>query len=161
MPDIILAVLVFAPLAVTFLLKSNAGLAFLALCASFTVISFSNIDIKDLTKNLSFQLTSSTFNLILLIAPYALSLLLCRKAFHGQLKGLLQYAAALCGGALLALVAIPLLNESTRINFANSWAWNDLQNIQTPVIIAGAGISLLLIWFGGSHSSGKKHKSSH
>jgi len=158
MPDVILAILVLAPLAVTFLLKSNAALAFLALCASFVIISFSNIDIRDLTKNLSFQLDSSTFNLIILIAPFVLTLLARRKAFHGQVKTLMQYAAALCGGALLALVAIPLLNESTRLNFANNAAWNDLQKIQTPVVIAGTVISLLLVWFGKSHTPAKKHK---
>ena len=158
MPDVILAILVFAPLGLTFLLKSNAALAFLALCAGFVLISFSDINIQDLTKNLSFQLTSSTFNLILLIIPYAGTLLLRRKALHGQLKSVLQYLAALCGGVLLALVAIPLLNESARLNFANSWAWDDLQKIQTPVIIAGVVISLSLVWFGKSHTPSKKHK---
>ena len=158
MPDVVLAILVLAPLAVTLLLKSNAALAFLALCAGFVVISFTNINIQDLTKNLSFQLTSSTFNLILLTAPYVLTLLLRRKAFNGQAKAILQYVAALCGGGLLALVAVPLLNESVRLNFANSWAWNDLQKIQTPLIVAGVVISLGLVWFHKPAHTPKKHK---
>jgi hypothetical protein len=158
MPDVILAVLVFAPLAVTFSLKTNAALGFFSLCASFVVISFTNIDVKDLTKNLSFQLTSSTFDLIILIAPFVLTLLLNRKSFSGQLKSILHYATALCSGALLALIAIPLLNESARLNFANSWGWNNLQKIQTAVVIAGAVLSLVLIWFSKTHVPVKKHK---
>ena len=160
MPDVILASLVLVPLLVVFLFKSNAALGFLTLCASFVVISFSNIDIKDLTKNLSFQLTSSTFSLIILIAPFVVTLLLNRKSFSGQLKSVLQYLTAICAGALLALVAIPLLNESARLNFANSWGWDNLQKIQTPIVIAGALLSLFLIWFSKTSApvKSKKHK---
>ena len=158
MPDVILAILVFAPLATVFLLKCNAALGFLSLCASFVVISFTNIDIKDLTKNLSFQLTSSTFSLIILIVPFVLTLLLNRKAFSGQLKAVFHYATAVCSGALLALVAIPLLGESARLNFANSWAWNDLQKIQTATVIVGAALSLVIIWFSKTNLPAKKHK---
>ena len=158
MPDVILAILIFAPLAVTFLLKSNAALGFFSLCASFVVISFTNIDIKDLTKNLSFQLTSSSFDLIILIVPFVLTLLLNRKAFSGKLKSILHYATAVCSGALLALVAIPLLGESARLNFANSWGWNNLQKIQTAVVVAGAALSLVIIWFSKTAVPAKKHK---
>ncbi len=158
MPDVILAVLVFAPLAAVFLLKCNAALGFLSLCASFVVISFTNIDIKDLTKNLSFQLTSSTFSLIILLVPFVLTLLLNRKAFSGQLKAAFHYVTAICSGALLALVAIPLLGESARLNFANSWAWSDLQKIQTAIVIAGAALSLVIIWFSKTNLPAKKHK---
>ncbi len=158
MPDLVLALLVFLPLVITFLLKSNAAVAFLALCGGFVIISFTNIDIQDLTKNLSFQLTSSTFNLILLITPFLLTLLLARKAYSGQLRTVLQCAAALCGGALLAILAIPLLSESARLNFADSAGWDALQKIQTPVIAAGVIVSLVLVWFGKQKHPNKKHK---
>ena len=158
MADVILAILVFSPLALTILLKSNAALAFLSLCASFVLITFASADIKDLSSNLSLQLTSSSLNLILLIVPVVLTLLLTRKSFSGPIKLTLQSAAALCTGALLALVAVPLLNASTRQNFATSWGWDNLQNIQTTTIVAGVLLSLLLVWAGKLGRPSKKHK---
>src|SRR5438105_2696303 len=146
MPDVILAILVLSPLALTFSLKSNAALAFLTLCASFVLITFASADITDLTKNLSIQIPGSTLSLILLILPLLLTLLLTRKAFSGPVKLFLQSAAALCAGALLALVSIPLLSKSVRTNFDDSWSWANLQKIQTPVIVAGVILSLLLVW---------------
>ena len=158
MPDVILAVLVFIPRALTFLLKSNAALAFLTLCASFVLITFASADIEDLSHNLNLQLTGSTLNLILLAVPLILTLLLTRKAFSGRLKSILQWAAALTTGALLALLAIPLLDASLRNNFAGSWGWNNLQKIQTPIIAAGVILSFLLIWFSKHPHAAKKHK---
>jgi protein-S-isoprenylcysteine O-methyltransferase Ste14 len=158
MPDVLLAILIFGPLAITILLKSNAAQAFFALCASFVVISFAGADIADLTKNLSFQINNTTLNLILLVAPLFLTLLIAKKSFSGPIKPLLNYAIAACTGVLLALVAVPLLSESARLNFANNTLWNDLQKIQTPAIAGGAGLSLLLTWFGKSSHHSKKHK---
>jgi len=157
-PDLLLAVLIFGPVALTFLLKSNAALSFFALCAGFVVISFAGADIADLTKNLSFQINNTTLNLVLLIAPIALTLLLTRKAFSGSLKLLLNCVVALCAGILLALVAVPLLSESARLDFANNTIWSDLQKIQTPAIAGGAFLSLILTWFSKSAYHPKKHK---
>jgi hypothetical protein len=157
MTDAVVAVIVLVPLAITFLLKSNAALAYLSLCASFVLITFASADIKDLTKSLSFQLNASTLNLIILILPVTLTLLLTRKTFSGSIKLVLHSVAALCAGALLALVSIPLLSLSTRQNFADSWGWINLQKIQTPVIAAGVILSLLLIW-SAKHPHAKKHK---
>jgi len=158
MPDVVLAVLIFSPLALTFLLKSNAALGFLTLCASFVLITFASADIKNLTHDLSLKLTGSTINLILLVLPLVLTLLLTRKSFTGPFKLALQSLAALCAGALLALVSIPLLNRSIRANFDNSWGWTNLQKIQTPIIVAGVVLSLLLVWIGKYSHSPKKHK---
>jgi len=156
-PDILLAVLILGPAVITFLLKSNAALSFLALCASFVVISFAGADIADLTKNLSFQINNTTLNIAILVAPLVLTLLLRRKAFSGPVMLALHLATAFCAGVLLALVTVPLLSESARLDFANNSLWNDLQKIQTLVIAAGAGLSLLLIWSGKSTHHGKKH----
>ena len=158
MPNFLLAVLIFAPVAITLLLKSNAAQAFFALCASFTVISFAGADLADLTKNLSFQIDNTTLNLVLLVVPLLLTLLFSRKAFSGSHRLLLNLVIAFCAGVLLALVAVPLLSESARLDFAGNNFWNNLQKIQTPVIAGGAGLSLILTWLGKSLHHPKKHK---
>ena len=157
MADIILAVLVFAPVALTFFLKSNAALAYLTLCGAFVLITFGNADLKQLTGHLDLSLDSGTLNLILLALPVVLTLLLTRKAFSGQLKMTLHLLTALCAGGLLALVAVPLLNASSRADFVHNWGWNNLQRIQTLVIAAGFVLSLLIIWL-GKHSTHSKHR---
>ncbi len=158
MADIILSILIFLPLALTILLKGNAALSFLVLCGSFTFITFGSADVAQLTGHLDLRVNSSTINLVILIAPMILTLLLCRRAFSGQLKSILHWVTALCAGALLALVSVPLLNDSVRADFNYNWAWDGLQKIQTPVIAAGFVLSLLLVWFTLHPKHSKKHK---
>ncbi len=157
MVDAVLAVLIFSPLILTFLLKSNAAVSFLTLCGAFVLITFASADIKDLTGKISLEVSSSTVNVIILILPLLLTLLLTRKAVSGGIKLILHLAAAFCTGVLLALVSIPLLNQSLRTNFSNSWGWTNLQKIQTPIIVVGVLLSFLLVWAGGFKHV-KKHK---
>ena len=157
MADVILAALIFAPAVLTYFLKSNAALSFLALCGAFTLITLGSAELKDLTGQLDIHVDASTLNLIVLMVPLLATLLLTRKAFSGQMKTILHLATAFCAGCLLALISVPLLNASARTNFADSWGWANLQKIQVPIIAAGFLLSLLLIWFNKSRH-GKKHK---
>lgn len=160
MADVILIALVAAPAVIAILLKSNAALSFLSLCAGFAVISFASNDLENLTGQLNFSINSGTLNLAVLALPLLLTLLLTRRSFSGNPKLILNSVVALCAGGLLALVGIPLLSESVRTNFADSELWKNLQKIQSSVIGVGAFLSLLLIWFNSSKKSkvSKKHK---
>ncbi len=157
MAEILLAVLIFGPLALTFLLKSNAALGFLVLCAGF-VLSTSVIgDLKYLLSQLNLSTTSSTIGIILLTVPLVLTLLLTRGSAGRGFKFWLQLATAFCAGGLLALSVGPVLSSSSQFDVTTSSFWTNLQKIQSEVIGIGALISLLLIWFGGSRRLGK-HK---
>lgn len=157
MPDAILALLIFAPVVLTFVLKSNAALGYLSLAGAFTLITLGSAELKDLPGHLDIRVDSSTLNLILLVVPLLFTLLLTRKAFVGQFKTLLHLATALCAGGLLALISVPLLNASARADFANSWGWENLQTVQAPVIAIGFLLSLFLVWFQRKPRA-KKHK---
>jgi len=157
MADILLGVMVLGPLAITFLLKSNAALGFLVLCAGF-VLSTSVIgDLKHLLSQLNLSTTSSTIGIILLIVPLILTLLLTRGSAGKGFKFWLQLAAALCAGGLLALSVGPILSSSSQFDVTTSSFWPNLQKIQSEIIGIGALVSLLLIWFGGIRRFGK-HK---
>jgi cytochrome bd-type quinol oxidase subunit 2 len=156
MADILLGVMILGPAVLTFLLKSNAALSFLVLCAGF-VLSTSVIgDLKNLLSQLNLSTASSTIGILLLAVPLVLTLLLTRASAGKGLKFWLQLAAALCAGGLLALSVGPVLGSSSQFDVTNSSFWSNLQKIQSEVIGIGALISLLLIWFGGL-----KHYSRH
>ena len=157
MGEILLAVLIFGPLALTFLLKCNAALGFLVLCAGF-VLSTSVIgDLKQLLSQLNLSTTNSTVGIILLTVPLVLTLLLTRGSAGKGFKFWLQLGAALCGGGLLALSVGPILSSSSQFDVTTSSFWTNLQKIQSEVIGIGALASLLLIWFSGLKRFGK-HK---
>lgn len=155
MPDIALAVLVFGPLVITYFLKSNAALSFVALCVGF-VLSTSVIgNLSRLLSEKNLSVTNDTLGLIILGVPLLLTLALTRRAvIHRNLTFILQLLTALAAGGLLALSAGPLLSSSSQFNVTTGHYWNDLVKIQSEVIGAGATLSLLLIWY----SSFRHHK---
>jgi hypothetical protein len=161
MSAVLLAVLVFLPPVLAYLLKSNAALAFLALCGGFTAITLSGSDIEQLFgKTKITSLTSNDVDLILLLAPLLLTLLLTFRAVASKRLRFAHIIPALCAGALLAIVAGPMLSDVANSDISQLTAWKDLQNAQSYIVGAGLLTSLLLIWAGGfTHAkSHKKHK---
>ena len=159
MADISLAILVFGPLAITFLLKSNAALSFLALCAGFVVSTSAVGDLTHLLSEANLSVTDSTLATILIVAPLMITLLLTRRANTRGIKFWLQLIVALCAGGLLALSLGPVLDTSGQFDITSSRFWGDLQTIQSWVIGGGTLLSLLLVWSKSFKTRGsKKHK---
>jgi hypothetical protein len=161
MPEVLLAVFVFLPAVLTFLLRSNAALAFLALCGGFSVITLSGSDIQQLFgKTKITSLTSNDVDLILLLVPLILMLLFTFRAVAAGKLRIAHLIPALCAGALLATIAGPMLSDVVNSDISKVDVWKDLQNIQSWVVGIGLLASLLLIWTSGfSHAkSHKKHK---
>lgn len=160
MTDVYLAVLVFLPVALTYFLKSNAAVSFLALCGGFTLFTLSGSDIEQLVgKTKITSLTSNNVDLALLALPLLLTLVLTYKSVTSKNRRYFQLAPALCAGALLAIVAAPMLSDLLSTNFSQAPLWKTLHNGQTVITAAGLTASLLLIWTAGrSHGHSKKHK---
>jgi hypothetical protein len=162
MSEALLAVLVFLPAALVYLLKSNAAMAFLALCGGFSVITLSGSDIEHIFgKTRITSLTSNDIDLILLLAPLLLTLLFTFRAVPSGRARIIHLLPALGAGALLAIVAGPMLSSITNSDVSRLSTWRDLQNAQSWIVGAGLLISLLLIWAGGfthAKSHSKKHK---
>ena len=158
MADILLGTMILGPLLLTYLLKSNAALAFFSLCASEILILYTVNDATQLFDQLNYKAPASDLlNLGILFVPLILTLLLTRRSVRSGGKFLMHTVPALCAGALLALLAVPLLSGTVQADFGSSQIWTSLQKIQAWVIGAGALSSLLLIWFGGLKRYGK-HK---
>lgn len=159
MTDVVLAVLIFGPLALTFLLKSNAALSFLALCVGFVVSTSAIGGLKQLLSQVNLSVTDSTLATILITAPLIITLLLTRRANTKGMKFWLQLVIALCAGGLLSLSLGPVLVSSGQFDITSSNLWGDLLKIQSWVIGGGALLSLLLIWSKSVNKKGStKHK---
>lgn len=162
MSEALLAVLVFLPAILSYLLKSNAATSFLALCGGFAVITLSGSDIQHLFgKTKITSLTSNDVDLILLLAPLLLTLLLTFRSVSSNRIRLIHIIPALCAGVLLATIAGPMLSDITSSDISKVTAWQSLQKAQSWVVGAGLLASLILIWMGGfthAKSHSKKHK---
>ena len=159
MTEVLLAVLILLPAVLTFLLKSNAALGFLALCGGFAVITLSGSDIEHLLGQTKItSLTSNNVDLALLIGPLLLTMVFTYKSVTSKNRRYFSMIPALCAGGLLAVVAAPMLSDTLQTNLSSSSFWHDLQNIQSYIVGVGLLASLLLIWSGGMAKHGKKHK---
>ena len=162
MSEVLLAVLILLPAVLTFFLKSNAAVAFLALCGGFAVITLSGSDIEHLIGQTKItSLTSNNVDLALLLVPLLLTLILTFKSVTSKNARYFSIVPALCAGGLLAIVAAPMFSDALNIDVTNSGFWHDLQNAQSYVVGIGLLSSLLLIWTAGlgrGHSHSKKHK---
>ncbi|HLG90709.1 MAG TPA: hypothetical protein VI336_00890 [Candidatus Saccharimonadales bacterium] len=157
MTDAFIIALILSPAVLTFLLKSNAALSFLALCAGF-VLSTSVIgDLRQLLSEMNLSVTNSTLAITLITLPLVFTLLLTRKTNTRGFKLWIQLLAALLAGGLLALSVAPVIN-ATWLDLSGSNVWQNLIKAQSGVIGAGAFLNLLLVWLGGSKLHGKKHK---
>lgn len=154
----ILGALILAPVAVTYLLKSNAALGFLALCAGFVVSTSAVGDLKQLLNEMDLSVTETTLALIFIALPLFLTLLVVRAGTKHGLQFVLQLLAALAAGGFLALSIAPLI-DARDFNLEGSEVWKVLQDFQAAVVGGGALVSLMLIWTSGFSRRGhKKHK---
>ena len=160
MAEIILIALLIAPLILTFLLKANAALSFLALCTGFTAATYASGSTQHWLAHLASSgqlLSTNAINLIMIAAPLVITLLLTRK--HVQKKRFyLQAVPALASGGLLALSTAPLLTDWLNTDFSSVSLWGQLQKQEAIIIGIGALASLLTIWITTSKPQSKKHK---
>ncbi|MEX0881335.1 MAG: hypothetical protein WEC17_01515 [Candidatus Saccharimonadales bacterium] len=156
MTDAFIIALILSPAVLTFLLKSNAALSFLALCVGF-VLSTSVIgDLRQLLSEMNLSVTNSTLAITLITLPLVFTLLLTRKANTRGLRLWTQLLTALLAGGLLALSIAPVITTGW-LDLSKSEVWKNLIKIQSGVIGAGALLSFALVWLNAS-KFGKKHK---
>ena len=158
MTDTVLAVLILLPLALTYFLKANAGLGFLAVCTGFVVQSLAGSDIQSTLDNANLKISSADITLILLLVPLVLTFFFSSRSWAGQSKMIINAIAALATGGLLAIMAVPYLGSLIDLNLSSSKVWSLVQHIRGTLIFSGAIYSLLVVWFSKTKHPDKKHK---
>src|SRR5665213_3254811 len=147
MTDAVLAVLILLPLALTYFLKANAGLGFLAVCAGYVIQSLAGSDIQSVLDNAKLNISSADITLLLLLVPLVLTLFFSSRSWSGQSKMIINLIAALATGGLLAVIAVPYLGSLVDLSLSSSKIWPQVQHIRGTLVIAGTVYALLVVWF--------------
>ncbi|MDB5160645.1 MAG: hypothetical protein JWO96_25 [Candidatus Saccharibacteria bacterium] len=157
MADILLGILIFVPALLTFFLKSNGAVIFLAVCAGYVASSLAGTDVANLLSNSNFKVRNTDVYLIFLFLPMAFSIFLTALAVTGKPKLIMHTIAAAAAGAVFVLAAAPFINISLHLNLTEAKSWHALSGAQSYLAGGGALYSMILIWFFSKNSS-KKHK---
>lgn len=154
--DIVLIVATLLPAALLVALRINAAMVFLSLCLGQVLVEFVAKDTDSLISFIapnSASVSSSVMYLIMLFVPVVLTSLIMLFSVHGKLKNIFNILPALGAGALLVLLAVPLLTPQTRQTIYGLSFWQQLSDAQAMIIGTTAFISLIILW--------KQHRHGH
>lgn len=154
----------YIPLVVAFLvavalvsIRTNAAIAFFAICAGSVLVSSSGDNLGLIASSLTSGMDSASniAKIVLLLLPMLISSVLLR----GQIsKGMfiLNLLPALCAGLLVVLFVTPLLPNGIESQVTSMETWSLLSQYKELVIGVGMFLSIVLI-----SATTKKHKEKH
>lgn len=162
---LVLAALALLPIILIVVLKVNAAIAFLSLCLGSVLVTVASVDVTTFVAALTPQKTpviTQWVNLGLLTIPFGLSIIFTRRSVHGN-KQLTNFLPAVASGLLYAILVIPLLSRALQQHLKSQTAWQQLSNLETTILIAGATFSLLflLITHRGHRKAAEEKHSKH
>ena len=158
---ITLAALALLPVLAIVLLRANGAVAFMSLCMGSVLATYVASDVSDILTSFAAKGTLSAnqwVQLGLLIVPFVLAILFTRGSVKGR-KRLMNVLPALASGMLFALLTVLLLSAGVRRQVYGTELWQQLDNLQTAVILGGAAFSLLFLLLNnrGGGDEDKKH----
>ena len=137
------------PVVLLVVLRINASLVFLSLCLGAVLVQYVASEANTLIHLMSSRvspISTSSIQLLLLVAPAAVTMVVTVFSVHGRIKGLVNLLPSVAAGALLLLLAVPLLPPGLRYNLQGQQAWRYISNAEALVVSAGAVVSLFFLW---------------
>ena len=146
------------PIVLILVLRTNAAVVFLSLCAGALMVSYVGNDAGLVGSALgaSVSVGNSTAQLGLLFIPPLLSSFFLRHSMRGP-KTVINLLPAIAFGLVGVLLAVPLLPGGVRHDVTITQGWSMLIHQQEIVVIAGVLVSLIVLWFSHSTTKDKKH----
>lgn len=148
-----------------FLLRTNTGIVFLALCAGTLLLSATGTDASLFASSLSSGLAVSTdlARIALLVLPAISTAVFMRKQIP---KHKLVFAAvpAVATALLSALLVVPLLSHGLQNRVGHTDVWSLLTQYQSFIVAAGVVASIVTIAFTVTkpdHGKSKHKKGKH
>ncbi len=147
--DFELIIALLAPFAILTVLRINAAMAFLSLCLGYVLVE---LVAKDTNSLISFlaphtgSMSQTTWRLVILLAPLALTSLIMVFSIKGHLKSMFNALPAAATSIMAVLLAVPLFTPGLRYAIQSQPLWQQVNRGQALVISTGAFISLLFLW---------------
>jgi len=137
------------PAIVFTVLRVNGSMVFLSVALGAVLVQYVASEANTLLHLMSAHVSpvsTSTLQLILLLAPAAVTSVVTVFSAHGRLKTVLNFFPSAAAGALAVLLAVPLLTPGLRYAFEGQTAWHYLSNAEALVVGIGAAVSLFFLW---------------
>ncbi len=162
--NIILIALLIAPVLLLMILRINAAMVFLSLCLGSVLVQFVGPDAATIVSSTSAHSNAvpppslQYVNLVLLLLPVVLTTLIMIRSIKGHGRLLFNLLPAAGVGALVALLAVPLMSAGLTGSITHLPLWTELQNLQTLIISVSTLLALLFLWMQRPKAShGDKH----
>jgi hypothetical protein len=158
-PLIILGLIAAVPVVFILLLRSNAAIVFLSLCAGSVLATYASNDALSVVSGKVAQNNlPSLVQIGLLVVPAILSLLMLRKSVSPA-KLPLNAITAVAAGVLVVILVVPLLPGGVQANILQSSIWSQTAKYHSWAIAGGTFITLVSLWLTKPHKEGHRKKS--
>ena len=147
-PLIVIGLLSGLPVFLIVLLRANAAVAFLALCAGDLAAKYLGDDAIKLMQTFSSRtdpLLYSATRIGLLVLPMILTILFLRKGIRGAGHAF-NIIPAVLTGVVTALLSVPLLTDGTKANIYGTRVWSIVTQMQGTVVGVAVLTSMLMLW---------------
>jgi hypothetical protein len=150
-PLIILITLLAAPVILLMVLRINAAQIFLSLCLGAVLVEFVGQDAAAILNSMSPHTHGVTKNqayvdLVLLLLPVVLTTIIMIRSVKGRAKLAFNLLPAIGVGALLALLAVPLMPPGLTGSITDLVVWKKLEAAQQLIITISTLLALLFLW---------------
>ncbi len=157
-PLIVLGIVSVLPVVLILLMRINAALVFLALCAGSVLQQYLGDDVLRIFNSFipsSSQALHAAVRIGFLILPAGLTLLFMRKTISGT-RHALNFVPALLTGVVTAILVVPLLPDGSRYAVLLTDAWTNFEPFQGLIVGAAALTSFVFLWSTNRGHGGKK-----
>lgn len=147
MQNIALLVAIAAPALLVLLLRSNAAVVFLSLCAGAVLVQFAGNEaglVGSAIGNNS-DVVNQYFQFALLVLPAVLSAIFTAKSMSGP-KTFFNVLPAIALGIVGVILAVPLLPSGPQDTITSLNGWTLLMNSKEFVVVVGVFVSLASFW---------------
>ena len=158
MQNMALLAAIIVPIVLLVLLRTNAAVVFLSLCAGSLLVRFAGEDaslVGSAVGNNS-QVTSQYFEVGLLLLPAILSAVILSKSMKGP-KGLLNIIPAIAVGLVGVLLAVPLLPSTPQHAISSVSGWGLMDHNKGLIVIGSVLVSLVILWVARTGAHKKRH----
>jgi Na+/H+-dicarboxylate symporter len=150
------------PIVLFLALRINAAMVFLSLCLGQVLVLYVASEAMDILRGSMHsisQVSTSTMQLCVLLAPAVVTAILAARSVHGRVKNVANFFPAVGASALGVLLAVPLLPTGLRHTIQAQPTWHYLSNAEALVVGVGGLVSLLFLWTQRRHmKQPEKHK---